>query len=54
MDIVKNPNHKFMEQNLSVVIERILPIGFGMSDHIKVYLSISFYVYANSSRNLIP
>ena len=37
MNIVINPNHKFMEQNMSTVIYRTLLIGFGVSDHIKVH-----------------
>ena len=34
---MKNPNHRFMEQNLSMAIHRKLLIGVGVSDHLKVY-----------------
>ena len=36
-DIGRNPNHKFMEHNLSVVIDRTLPLGAGVSAHVKVH-----------------
>ena len=32
-DIVRNFNHKFMEQNISMVIDRTLPLGVGVSAH---------------------
>ena len=35
MDIVRNPNLKFMEQ--STVIDRTLPIGVRVSDQIKAH-----------------
>ena len=34
--MVKNPNHKFMEQNLSMVINRMQSLGVWMSAHVKV------------------
>ena len=37
MDKVRNPNHKFMEHNLPIVIIKMLPIGVGVPDHIKVH-----------------
>ena len=36
MDIVKNPNHRFMKQKLFTVIHKTPLIGVGVSDHIKV------------------
>ena len=36
-DIVKNPNHRFMELNASTIIGRMLHIGVGVSDHMKVH-----------------
>ena len=36
-DIARNLNYKFMEQNLSMVINRTLPLGVGVSPHIKVH-----------------
>ena len=32
-DMVKNPNHRFMEQNLSTVINRTPYTGVGVSDY---------------------
>ena len=32
----ENPNHKFIEQKLYMVIIRTLPVGIGVSDNIKV------------------
>ena len=37
MDIMRNTNHKFMEENLSMVTDRTLPIGVGVSDNMKVH-----------------
>ena len=35
-DIVTNPSHKIMEQNLSVVISQTSPLGIGLSGNIRV------------------
>ena len=35
---MRNPNHKFMEENLSTVINRTLPLGAGVSAHVKVHI----------------
>ena len=37
MDIVRNPNHKVMEQNLPIITYSSPPIGIGVLDHIKVH-----------------
>ena len=34
---MRNPNHQFMEQSLSMATDRTPPIGVGVSDHLKVY-----------------
>ena len=47
MDIVRNPHHKFMEQNISTVIDRTPPLGVGVSAY-QSALPISCYVYVNS------
>ena len=36
MDVVKNLNHKFMQQNLSKVTDRTLPFSVGVSAHVKL------------------
>ena len=33
----ENPTHKFMEQNLSMVIDPTSPLGVGVSAHIKLH-----------------
>ena len=40
MDIVKGSNHTFMEQNLSMVIDKTPPVGVGVSVHIKVHYQL--------------
>ena len=35
MDVVRNPNHKFMEYNLSMVIDITLPPGGGVFSSCK-------------------
>ena len=37
MDIVKNPSHRFMEWNISMVIHRTDLIGVGVADHMKIH-----------------
>ena len=32
---MKNLNHKFMEENLSMFIDRTPPLGVGVSAHVK-------------------
>ena len=36
-DIVRNPNHRFLEKNISAIIGRMPCIGVGIWDHIKVH-----------------
>ena len=49
MDIVKNSNHNFMAQNISMVINRMQPLVVGVLGHIKVH-----YQFYKLTRNLIP
>ena len=36
-DIVRNPNHRVMELNMSTIIGRTPHIGVGVSNHMKVH-----------------
>ena len=54
MDIVRNPDYKFIKQKLYTVIYRIPTHGCWSVRSHKIMLSILYYVYANSSRNLMP
>ena len=54
MDVVKNPNHRFMEPKLSMVIHRTLLIGVGVSDHIKVYYQFYTMFMETHHKNLYP
>ena len=37
IDMMRNPNHKYMEQSLSMIIDRTPALGVGVSDHIKIH-----------------
>ena len=44
-DVGMNQNHKFMEHNLSTIINRTPPLGDGVSAHITVSITNTCYVY---------
>ena len=50
IDQVKNPNHMCMEQSLSMVTDLTLPLGVGVSAHIKVHFNLILCFYKPSKR----
>ena len=51
-DTVRNPNHKFMESNMSTIIHRMSWIGVGVSDYTKIYHQFHTMILPTHLENL--
>ena len=51
MNIVRNPNNKFMERNLSTVIGKTLPLDVGLSAKMKIYYQI--YMFTETHQEIL-